>query len=98
MSRSPKEKAVERALARLTPTLIQKMDGFSVCVGMYGVGQLTLREYNDIRTASNVRAANSELHSTFLRRGPDILDVLLQVLEDEEEANAALIAKIKEGV
>ena len=98
MSRSPKEKAVERALARLTPVLVQKMDGYSVCVGMYGMGKLTLREYESVRTAANVRAANSELHATFLKRGPDILDSLLEVLEDEEDANSHLIAKIKEGL
>ena len=31
------------------------------------------------------------------RRGPDILDELLDVLEEEETANAALIKKIREG-
>ena len=97
MSKSPKEKAVDRALARLSRILIEKMDGFTVCVGMYGIGKLTQREYELIRTAANVRAANSELYSTFLKRGPDILDCLLEILEDEEDANAHLIGKIKEG-
>ena len=31
------------------------------------------------------------------RRGPDILDELLDVLQEEETANAALIKKIREG-
>lgn len=98
MSKSPKEKAVDKALRRLSPMLIDKMDGYTVCVGLYGMGKLTLREYECIRTASNVRAANSELFSTFQKRGPDILDNLLEVLEDEDDANAHLITKIKEGI
>ena len=97
MSKSPKERAVDRALARLNRVLNEKMDGFSVCVGMYGIGKLTFREYEQIRTAKNVHAANGELVSAMHKRGPDVLDALLEVLEDEEEANAYLIGKIKEG-
>lgn len=95
--KSPKEKAVAKALRSLNKVLHEKMDGFSVNVGLYGKGQLTFREYESIRTAKNVVDANSELVSILHRRGPEILDVLLEVLEEEEEANAHLISKIKEG-
>lgn len=94
--KTPKEKAVGRALVQLNKVLNDKMDGFDVCVGLYGRGQLTYREYEQIRTAKNVPAANSELVATFHRRGPEILDILLQVLEDEEDAHSYLIRKIKE--
>lgn len=96
-TRTPKEKAVESALRKLNRVLSSKMDGFDVCVSLYGQGKLTYREYEKIRTCKNVPDANSELISALHRRGPDILDVLVDVLEDEEEANAFLIQKIKEG-
>lgn len=95
--RSPKEKAVRKALQGLNKVLHESMDGFSVNVGMYGLGKLTYREYDSIRSAATTHQANSELISAFHKRGPEILDVLLDVLEDEDEANSFLIKKIKEG-
>ena len=37
-----------------------------------------------------------ELLTALRRRGPDILDILIECLEVEEVANADLIAKIRE--
>ena len=42
-------------------------------------------------------AAVEALLAAMRRRGPDILDELLDVLQEEETANAALIKKIREG-
>lgn len=92
-----KEKAVEKALRRLNKVLNEKMNGFDVNVGLYGLGKLTFREYEHIRLSKTVLDANSELVSTLHRRGPDILDSLLEVLQEEDDANSFLIQKIREG-
>ena len=97
-NRSPKEKAVRKALQMLTQVLQESMDGYSVNVGMYGKGKLTYREYETIRAATTAHQANSGLISAFHKRGPEILDILLDVLEGEEAANSYLIEKIKEGL
>lgn len=96
-SSSSKEKAVATALRKLNKVFNEKMNGFDVAVGLYGQGKLTFREYEHIRTAKTVPEANSELVSAVHRRGPEILDVLLDVLEDEEEANSFLIQRIRES-
>ena len=96
-TRSAKEKAVESALRKLNRVLTMKMDGPGVSVSLYGMGKLTYREYEKIRTCRNVPDANSELIAALHRRGPDILDILIEVLEEEEEANDHIIKKIKEG-
>ena len=38
-----------------------------------------------------------ELLKALRRRGPDILDILVECLEEEKEANSEIIGKIREG-
>ena len=38
-----------------------------------------------------------ELLKALRRRGPDILDILVECLEEEKEANTEIIGKIREG-
>lgn len=92
-----KQKAVDKTLQRLTPTFQKKLNGFDVCVELYGRGQLTFSEYQEIQSLSDVHAANKKLVSALLRRGPDILEILLEALAEEEEANKHIIDKIKDG-
>lgn len=95
---SDKEKAVSKALRKLTKVMHQKMNGFDVNVGLYGCGQVTYSEYERIRASKSVPEANDEVFSVLQRRGPDILDALLEVLKEEEDANKHLIDKINEGI
>ena len=94
-----KEQDVEcaKALNILNNVLAMKMDGLAVCHSLYNKKQLTYREYEKIRTCRNVPDANSELIAALHRRGPDILGILIEVLEEEKEANGHIIKAIKEG-
>jgi hypothetical protein len=93
-TRTPKEKAVEKALRSLNRDLHDKMDGYDINVTLYGVGKVTRREYEVVRAAKTVREANGELVSIMHRRGADILDALLDALKLEEDANSDLIQTI----
>ena len=92
-----KEKAVEKTLRRLEPTLQKKLNGFDVCVELYGLGQLTFAEYEGIKNQRDVYEANKKLLSAIHRRGPDILDALVDALSEEADANKHIIDKIKDG-
>ena len=92
-----KEKAVEKTLQRLEPTLQRKLNGFDVCVELYGLGQLTFAEYEGIKNEHDVYQANKKLLSAIHRRGPDILDALIEALSEEADANKHIIDKIKDG-
>ena len=94
---TPREKAVEKTLQRLEPTLQRKLNGFDVCVELYGYGQLTYTEYEGIKNQRDVFEANKKLLSAVHRRGPDILDFLIDALSEEVDANQHIIDKIKDG-
>lgn len=92
-----KEKVVEDALRKLTPTLMRKLNPQEVSMDLYGRAMLTFVEYEQIRTQSDTMKANSDLLSALRKRGENALDELLEVLKIEKTANAFIIEKIEAG-
>ena len=51
-----------------------------------------------VEVAQTKQKANEELLTALRRRGPNVLDVLVECLMEEKEANKDLIEAIRKGV
>ena len=88
-------KEKDQALRKLHALLIKKLDGQAIKNELYGKGELTWSEMDRIEVAQTKQKANEELLTALRRRGPNVLDVLVECLMEEKEANKDLIEAIR---
>ncbi|CAI8040687.1 Caspase-3 [Geodia barretti] len=91
----PRQKEFDAALRKLTPVFQRQLAAKDVRHDLYGRDQLTWNEYERIGVARTDGEAADELMKALRRRDSRVLDILVECLAEQQEANADLIHKIR---